>query len=243
MVTLASGQTVTVNANGTLTIAGTADTGTFNFTYSVQNEDGVSDTGFVILNAVPCFVAGTLLRTAEGERPVETLRPGDMVMTKDEGPRPLRWVGTREVAAQDKFAPIRIAAGTFGARRDLWLSPEHRIVLRDVLAELMFGEAEVLVAAKHLVNDRTVRRIPGGRVTYVHVMFDRHQLVYAEGIETESFLPGPQTTRSFAPETLAEIRALFPELDPMTGQGYGPAARPALYGREARLLMQRRRVA
>jgi hypothetical protein len=74
-------------------------------------------------------------------------------------------------------------------------------------------------------------------------MFDRHQVVISEGLETESFLPGPQTARSFAPETLAEICALFPELDPETGQGYSPAARRTLKAHEAQLWMAERRVA
>ena len=242
-VTLASGQTIMLNADGTITATGNGDIETINFTYTVASSTGHTDTGFVTIDAVPCFVAGTTVRTPNGEIPVEDLSPGDLVMTRDDGAQPVRWAGRRTVTATGAFAPIHIRANTFGRHRDLWLSPEHRVLIRDVLAELLFGEHEVLVAAKHLVNDRSVLRIEGGEVTYVHVMFDRHQVVFSEGLETESFLPGPQTANSFAPETLAEICALFPELDPETGEGYSPAARRTLKAHEARLLVGDRRVA
>ena len=122
---------------------------------------------------------------------------------------------------------------------DAGLSGWSPLYLRDALAELLFGEAEVLVAARDLVNDGTVRRIEGGEVTYVHLLFDRHQLIWSERLLTESFLPGPQTARSFEAEMVAEIRALFPEIDPRTGAGYSPAARRALRPFEARLLAGR----
>jgi len=81
-----------------------------------------------------------------------------------------------------------------------------------------------------------VARCPGGEVTYVHLMFDRHQVIYSEGLATESFLPGPQILTLFEQPVAEEICALFPELDPETGAGYSPAARPALKAYEGRLL-------
>ena len=96
---------------------------------------------------------------------------------QDDGLQPLRWIGQRTVAAQDNFAPIRIRANTFGTHDDLMVSPEHRVLIRDNIAELLFGEQEILVSAKDLVNDRSVTRCIGGDVTYVHLMFDRHQVV------------------------------------------------------------------
>ncbi len=174
---------------------------------------------------------------------MDDLSPGDMVMTKDEGAQPLRWIGQRRVAAKGDYAPIRIAANTFGPHRELLLSPLHRVLIRDSLAELLFGETEVLVAARDLVNDRSVRRVEGGMVDYVHILFDRHQVVFSEGLETESFLPGPQTAKSFEAEIVQEICALFPEIDPETGAGYSPAARRTLKRYEAQLLMTGTKVA
>jgi hypothetical protein len=93
-----------------------------------------------------------------------------------------------------------------------------------------------LVAARDLVNDRSVLRRVGGDVTYVHLLFDRHQVVFSEGLETESFLPGPQTTKSLEREIVDEICAIFPEIDPETGHGYSPSARRTLKRYEADIL-------
>jgi len=240
-VTLTTGQVVTLNGDGTFTIAADTDEESVNFAYTVAaaNGGGLTDSAFVTINSVPCFVAGTLIATPEGEVAVECLRPGDLVLTHDHGPQPLRWIGKRRVAATGSHAPIRIAPNTFGAHRELLVSPLHRVLIRDALAELLFGEGEVLVAAKDLVNDLTVRPMEGGEVDYVHILFDSHEVVFSEGLATESFLPGPQITRSFEREILAEIVSIFPELDPDTGAGYSAAARRTLRAYEARLLFGR----
>ena len=236
-VILSTGQTITLNADGTLEIAADADVEDFNFTYGISN--GVNtDTGFVNISQVPCFVAGTLIATRHGGVAVENLSVGDLVLTKDDGPQPIRWVGSRTVRAEEDFAPIRIDAGTFGDHDMLMVSPLHRILVRDSMAEVLFGESEVLIAAKDLVNDRSIRPVSGGRVTYFHIMFDRHQVVWSDGLPTESFLPGPQTHKSFEAAIVREICALFPELDPESGDGYGPAARRTLKGYEAKLLRE-----
>ena len=239
-VILTTGQEVTLNPDGTLTIDADSDEEVVNFTYTVEDTvSGISDTAFVTINSVPCFVAGTLIATPSGRVPVEALRPGDLVETRDEGARPVRWIGRRAVPARGDFAPVHIDAGTLGRHDALKLSPLHRILIRDPLAELLFGEREVLVAAKELINGRSIRRVEGGEVEYVHILFDRHQLVSSAGLITESFLPGAQMADSFEAEVMAEIAALFPELDPRTGRGYPPAARRTLRGYEARLLLAR----
>jgi hypothetical protein len=234
-ITLPTGQTVTLGPGGIFSVTGDGDEEDFNFTYTVSDGDN-TDVGSVNATSIPCFVAGTLITTDQGDVPVETLQPGDLVMTQDDGPQPLRWIGTRTVAAKDNFAPILIRAGTFGQHGDVQVSPLHRVLVRDSLAELLFGEAEVLVAAKDLVNDRSVTRQVGGKVTYVHLMFDQHQVVFTEGLASESFLPGPQTTKSFEKEIIAEICSIFPELDPDTGSGYSASARRTLRHFEADLL-------
>lgn len=236
-IVLSTGQEVTLNADGTFTVATDSDEEEVSFTYAIENGDGVTDTGFVTINTVPCFTRGTLILTDRGEVPVEQLQLGDLVVTRDDGPQPLRWIGNRRVAATGNFAPIRIAANSFGKHGALTVSPQHRILIRDCMAELLFGTQEVLVAAKDLVNDMTVRRIEGGHVEYFHLLFDRHQIVCSQGLETESFLPGPQVLDGFEQDIVDEICALFPELDPETGKGYSDAARPMLKSYETRLLM------
>ena len=242
-VVLNTGQTVQLNADGTITVTGDGDVEEVNFTYTVASSTGNTDTGFVTLNSVPCFVAGTRIRTPDGDVPVEMLRPGDLVLTRDDGPQPLRWIGARDVVAAGDHAPIRIAANTFGEHGEIFLSPLHRVLIRDSLAELLFGEGEVLVAARDLVNDQSVQVVPGGMVSYVHILFDRHQVVFSEGLETESFLPGPQITSSFEAEIIAEICSIFPEIDPHTGAGYSPAARRTLKHYEAQILVASQRQA
>jgi hypothetical protein len=237
IITLPSGQQLRLNADGTITIFGDGDAENLRFTYTVSDGLGNTDVGIVTINSVPCFVAGTMIRTPDGDVPIESLRPGDLVMTLDDGPQPLRWIGSRVVPAMGALAPVCIKAGTFGDHGKLVVSPQHRILLRDSLAELMFGEAEVLVAAKDLVNDRSVRRVVGGDVEYIHLLFDRHQIVLSEGLATESLHPGPQVLADLPAESLAELLDLFPMLDPETGAGYGPPARPPLRTYEARALI------
>lgn len=236
VVVLPSGQTIQVGAGGVLTIIGDGQIESKTFTYQVKDTLGNIDVGFVTLNQVPCFVAGTRIRTPQGDREVETLSPGDLVCTLDNGDQPLRWIGSRTVPATGALAPVAIRAGTFGNHGRLMVSPQHRILVRDAMAELLFGETDVLVCAKDLVNDRTVRQVPGESVTYVHLLFDRHEVVFSEGLASESFLPGPQIASQLEAEVMREITAIFPELDPEAGTGYRPAARRALRGHEARVL-------
>ena len=237
LIRLTSGQTVTLNADGSFEVVGDGTDEDFNFTYTIS--DGTNeDTGFVLVDAVPCFVAGTHIETKDGPRRVEELQPGDQVMTQDQGLQPLRWIGQRRVLARGAFAPIHIAPGTFGSHRALALSPLHRVLMHGALPELLFGEDEVFVEARHLVDGTHVRAVEGEEVSYVHLLFDRHQIVFAEGLATESFLPGPRLKHSFEAAMVAEIHALLPQFDPSSGAGYGPAARRILKRYEAQLLLQ-----
>ena len=237
IVTLPSGDQIRLNADMTVTVLTDSDTDRFNFTYTVQNGAGLTDVGIVTIDTIPCFVAGTLIRTPGGEVPVEALKPGDLVETLDDGPQPMRWIGRRLVVAKGAFAPVRIAPGAFGGHGGLMLSPQHRVMVQDRIAELLFGVAEVLVAAKDLVNGSSVQVVEGGWVEYVHILFDRHQVVWSQGLATESFLPGLQGTGDPESGIAAEIRAIFPDIDLATGDGYSPAARRALKAHEARVLI------
>lgn len=238
-VTLTSGQTVILNADGTFTVLSDGDVETAYFTYTVNNGLGQADTAIVQINQLPCFVAGTLIDTPTGPVPVQDLRPGDLVLTLDNGAQPLRWIGAREIEAKDNFAPIRICAGSYGAEADVLLLPQHRVLIRDVWAELLFGESEVLVKAKDLVNGKTVRREESGEaITYVHLLFDQHNIVTSSGLLSESYLPGPMMRHTFPEEACAEIITLFPELADIDSSGW-EAARPILKTYEAQALQAR----
>ncbi|MEX5728501.1 hypothetical protein Ga0609869_001854 [Rhodovulum iodosum] len=184
---------------------------------------------------VPCFCLGTLIETAAGPLPVECLREGDLVMTADHGPQPIRWIGRRRIAGRGTFAPIRIAAGALGNHRTLTVSPQHRLLVDDWRAEMFFGQAQVLVAAKHLINGTTIRPAEMPEVTYLHFAFDRHEIVYAEGIPTESLYLGAMTLSGVDRAAREELMALFPELADVAA-GPGPTARTCLRGWEGQLL-------
>lgn len=179
----------------------------------------------------PCFTPGTLIETVAGLRAVETLRPGDRVKTADHGVQPIRWVGQRTVAGDGVLAPVRIMAGALGNTRAMEVSPQHRMLLSGWRAEMATGAPEVLAAAKHLVNGDTIVQRRCREVTYIHLLFDRHEIIFAEGIATESYLPGAQTLPA-DDAAYAEIIAIFPELAVLDGATW-PAARPILKGYEA----------
>ncbi len=158
-----------------------------------------------------CLTDGTLVETQNGLIPVEELAVGDLIRTKDNGFQPLQWIGSRTVDARGDFAPICLSRGSFGNDRDLLVSPEHRMLIDGWKCELLFGEPEVLCAAKHLVgNFDDVYRSPRETVTYFHLMFDEHEIIFAEGAATESFFMGDEVLKTDR-ETFLELLSLFPE--------------------------------
>ena len=181
-----------------------------------------------------CLVAGTLVDTASGRVPIETVRPGDLVLTRDNGMQIVNWAGQRRVNALGSFAPVCVAEGTLGNDRALRVSQQHRILLEGWRAELICGQDSVLVPALHLLNDSTIRLAPGGSVTYVHLLFDGHEVIHTNGCWTESLYPGDNALASLLPAARAELLALFPSL----AEGwaaYGPLSHPLMSRREAAL--------
>ncbi len=193
-----------------------------------------------------CFRNGTMILTERGNVAVEDLRVGDMVITRDHGPQPLRWIGGKQLGTEllglfDKLRPVRIRAGALGyglPRRDLYVSQQHRILVSSKIAERMFGAPEVLVAAKHLTEIEGIEIDDSVQpLTYYHLLFDRHEIVCSEGAQTESLFTGTEALKTLPPAARAEIMALFPEL---VAEGHMPQpARRIGNGREGRRLAQR----
>ena len=203
---------------------------------SVTMDDGTI-LNFSEIENIICFTPGTRIATPKGARDIATLRVGDLVVTRDHGLQPIRWIQQRTVPALESFAPIRIRPGVItGQDRDLLVSPQHHMLFQGYRAELLFGESEVLVSAKHMINDKYVTQETGGDVTYIHMMFDEHEVVYAEGAATESFHPGDVGLTAVSDPAREELFALFPALRSNVN-GYGQTARRCLKGHETKLLI------
>lgn len=194
---------------------------------------------------VTCFVAGTLIQTRDGLKPVETLKAGDEVLTRDNGYQAIRWIGSTRLSAaalarRPELRPIRISAGALAANvpsADLLVSPQHRVLVRSKIAMKIFGAMEVLVPAKQLMQVDGIDYADDlVTVEYVHFLCDRHEVVISNGAETESLFTGPQAIQAVGKAAREEIFALFPEL---RDGAELPAARRLLSGREGRRLAVR----
>lgn len=152
------------------------------------------------------FTRGTHITMGTGAQvAIEALRVGDRVLTRNDGVQEVRWIGQSTLRATGATAPIRIRAGTLNNAHDLVVSPDHRLFIYQRSDHLGAGRAELLVKARHLVNGETVTVQEGGFVDYFELVFDTHQIIYAEGIAAESMLIDPRTEPS-VPE---EMRALL----------------------------------
>lgn len=181
---------------------------------------------------IPCFTAGTLVQTPNGPTDVALLSKGDWVTTVDDGPKQIKWLGRRRLRAEDfaqnpNLLPVRIVAHALGKglpQRDLLVSRQHRMLLSSRIAHRMFGKSEVLVSAIRLTElagifvDTDVTEIE-----YIHFLFEDHQLVFAEGAQSESLYLGSEVQRALSPDAAREISAIFPQLPP------GAVAAPARF--------------
>lgn len=203
---------------------------------SVQMDNG-STMRFSQMERVICFTADTRIATPFGPRRAADLAVGDLVLTRDNGPRPLRWVGSRRTTAVGPRAPIRIRPGVLpGLERDLLVSPQHRMLFEGYRAQLLFGADEVLIAARYLVDGHDVTVERGGEVHYVHLLFDAHEIVMAEGAATESFQPGLRGIIGLDAPSRERLFTVCPQLRAMP-DGWGRSARPTLRAHEARALL------
>ena len=190
---------------------------------------------------VICFTPGTMIQTETGPRPVELLSAGDRVQTKDNGCQPVLWIGSRRLTGARLYAmphlrPVRFAAGAMGQDRPdaaLIVSPDHRVVLRGPVARALFNSDEVLVRARDLINDRTILTDHGWRnVTYFHLLLPAHEIVFANGVETESFHP---ENAALDPDQWAVVEVQIPDLK-TDSTAYGPPARRILLPSEAAIM-------
>lgn len=177
----------------------------------------------------PCFTPGTQIATSKGWQPVETLRRGDRVVTRDNGLRRIAWVGRRDLSYSDlqevpTLRPVLVRKGAFGfgaPSRDMLVSPKHRLLV-DVDYP---AREEVLIGAERLIDGRTIRMAPVLGVSYLHILLEAHEVILANGAWTESFHPDDETMSSLDREMRREIVGLFPEIVTLGAARRFPAAR------------------
>lgn len=166
------------------------------------------------------FGAGTLISLSDGRQvPIESLSPGDRILTRDHGPQPLRWLGRATLRGIGSFAPVVITSGTLGNDGDLVVSQHHRLFIYQRRRSALTQTPELLVQARDLVDDEKVLLRPGGFVDYYSLAFDRHEIVYAHGIPCESLMITEATVARLPESLAAELKARFPHLS--QAQHYG----------------------
>jgi hypothetical protein len=195
---------------------------------------------------IACFTPGTKIATMKGEIPVERLVVGDKVVTRDNGIQQIRWTGQKKVdwrsmTAHPHLKPVLVRQGSLGKdlpERDLMVSQNHRMLVANERTALQFDEAEVLVAAKHLIGGLSVRSIDSMGTTYIHFMCDRHEVILSDGIWTESFQPTDTSLKGFGNSQRTELFEIFPELETSEGRAKFVPARKTLTAQQASQLVE-----
>ncbi len=196
--------------------------------YSISSGTFTLPSGIVVTysafengSGMPCFTRDTLITTAQGSAPIQSLRTGDLIPTLGQGLHPIRWIGRRafdrpQLEANPKLWPVRILAGALGEglpHRDLLVSRQHRMLVQSKIAERMFGTTEVLIPAIKLTALPGIYVDQGvERIEYFHLLFDQHQVIFAENAPTESLYTGPEALKALSAEARREIFEIFPEL-------------------------------
>ncbi|WGH77731.1 Hint domain-containing protein [Jannaschia ovalis] len=185
------------------------------------------------------FTRGTRITMSDGAQvPVERLKPGDRVLTRDHGVQPIRWTGRQTVRAEGLSAPVVIAAGALNNAEELVLSPDHRLFIYQREDRIGAGRAELLVRARHLVNGDTIRRAPGGHVDYFHLLFDAHEIIYAECIPAESLLVAPEVLAGLGEDLAGDVTRRMAGRSHRPHHGVEPTAAD-LDGLDAAMLLGR----
>lgn len=197
------------------------------------------------VGGVICFTPGTRISTPDGARLVETLCEGDQIQTRDNGAQEIMWIGRRRMTGARMFVmpglrPIRISTGALGIERpdqELLVSPEHRMLVRGPAAQALFNTPEVLVPAGKMVNGTTIRvDLAVREVTYIHLLLRDHHIVWANGVETESFHPANAKLSALGETDRTRFLAKYPELE-QDPHRYGGYARRNLSASEAAIMM------
>ncbi len=221
----------------------TTDTQKNAFDLGDSATDGATDVA-TLSNVVPCFTPGTVIATPFGEQRVENLKVGDRILTRDNGLQEIRWIGSSHLNTQDlqkapDLKPVMIRSGALEhglPEADILVSPWHNVLVQTPSTRAFFDENEVLAAAAHLTDIEGVDVAEVDAVTYIHFMFDRHEVVLSNGFWTESLRPDDAVMASMGQSQRQQIFKLFPDLREAKGRKAYQSARRALTETECRLL-------
>ena len=205
--------------------------------YTVTNVGSPNSTNYSELSSpgITCYAPGTLIDTPDGPRAIETLRPGDLVLTVDHGPQPIRWVRQNDhplAGADVEDKPVLIQAGALGAGRpltDLIVSPQHRILVGAGGQLTQYFRAAAFAPAKALTRLGGIRHMKGKtKITWIHFACDRHEVVTANSCLSESLLPGPMVLNGLTLEERRTLMNIFKCIAKGNEALNIPAARPCL---------------
>ena len=199
---------------------------------------------FYLEDIFACFGRGTLVATDFGKIAIEDLRPGDRVKTRDNGLMAVRWIGScsfggPETANDTTGFPIRIKADALGELRpeqDLIVSPRFRVLSNNASCKALFGSSETLAPAIDLMDHETIMQVrPPEDLRFYNLMLDSHQIIRANGLETESYHPGNVGLSVMSLELQHHLRQIFPHLEGDLSR-IGRSVRPILKGFETEVL-------
>lgn len=205
---------------------------------TIRADDPLETIEELIEGAAIGICEGSLIAVPGGTRLVEALNAGDQVQTRDGGPQTIRWIGKRRVKARGALAPIVVKSGALGQHDALTVMPQQRILICDWRADLLFGEPEVLVPARYLVDGDTVVKVDPGEVEVFLLLLDGHHVLTADRCLTETFRPSEQSLLTMDDASRADILARFPTLRADPVGGYGRDVRPTLRRWEVKYLMK-----
>jgi len=217
------------------------------YTFTSSNTTPTNNQEFDDIIGAVCFTPGTKITTPSGDRLIEDLKVGDLVITADNGIQTIRWVGRKKITGarlhvHDHLRPVKIKKGAFGKglpNADMWLSPHHRVLISGHTLSLHYGTREALAPIKGLSNDHSIFSDYNLKSTeYIHILFDKHEIVYSNGIASESFHPGAVGLNTIEEASRNELFEVFPELA-VNPYCFGASARKSLKVTETRVLYPR----
>ncbi|GBR10982.1 Hint domain-containing protein [Acetobacter oeni] len=190
--------------------------GTFGSDFYFQAAPGG---GTEITYGVPCYCPGTLIATPEGQRPIEDLVVGDLILTASGGARPIRWIGRRSydgrfARGNPDIMPVIFRPGSLGSDASGETVPRRRLVVSPLHAMALDG---CLVPARLLLNGTSIVQMQQtDRVDYIHIELDTHDILLAEGAASETFVD--DGSRGMF-HNAGEFDALYPDALPAESSG------------------------